>query len=280
MPVPRLHIMKNILYFVVFILAFMFVKSSFGLIAACLLTLVVIAALLYTRRALLYTQMANNAYFIKGNKKKAQRLYEKAYKTLDMTSQCKISYSSFCLRENMYERGKRLLNEVINSRRSTQEEKIGAKHNMAVLMWREGNLDGAIVLLEQLHKEAPATNTYGTLGVLYLEKAKKLQNPQEYLPFMKEAYEYNDGDKTICDNLGELYYIMGDYENAKEVYEKLVKLTFQTPMPYYNYARVLKALGDADGAREYFNKALDGRFTGVMTITPDDVKRELEALGK
>ncbi len=269
--------MKTLLYIIVAVGAFMLVKSMFGAIAATLLTVVAIAAMLWSRRAIIYTQSANNAYFIRGNAEKAKKLYEKAYKTLDMTPQCKISYSSFCMRENMYDKAKRLLNEVINSRRSTSEEKIGAKHNLAVLMWREGDLDGAVSLMETLHKQLPATNTYGTLGVLYLEKAKR-GNAREYLPFMTEAYDYNDGDKTICDNLGELYYILGEYENAAQVYEKLMKLTFQTPMPYYNYARVLKAQGKPDAAREYFTKALDGRFTGVMTVTREDIQKEIDAL--
>lgn len=269
--------MKSLLYTVLFVAAIYLINRTYGILVSSLFTVIVLAVILYNRRATILTRLANQAYYIKGNTQKAEKLYEAAYKTGIMTPQCKISYSSFCLRENKFARGKKLLNEVINSRFSESSDKLGAKHNLAVLLWREGDLEGAIGLLETVHKQVPATNTYGTLGVLYLERAKQ-GNPEEYLPFMLEAYEYNDSDKTICDNLGELYYILGEYEKAKEVYEKAMKLSFQTPVPYYNYGRVLKALGDKDGALEYFEKALNCKFTAVMTITEEDVKEQIAFL--
>ena len=97
---------------------------------------------------------------------------------------------------------------------------------------------------------------------------------------MLEAYEYNDSDKTIADNLGELYYIMGEYEKAEEVYQKLMELTFYTPMPYFNYGKVLKSLGKTEEAERMLKKALECRFTSVMTVSREDVERELKNIKK
>ena len=172
-----------------------------------------------------------------------------------------IAYSAFCLRENLFEKGRRILTEIINSKKSSEENKLNAKHNLAVLVWKEGNLDEAIEILEEVHSKMFATNTYGTLGVLYLDRAKRDGDFEKELPFMLEAYDYNDSDKTIADNLGELYILMGDYEKAREVYSVL-----------------LKNLGDIEGARENLEKALDCRFTSVITITRKQVEEELENL--
>ncbi len=209
---------------------------------------------------------------------KAKKLFEKAYKTGEMSPQCKISYSSFCLRENLFDKGRRLLSEVINSKQSSEENKINARHNLAVLTWKEGNLDEAIEILEDVHRKLTASNTYGTLGVLYLERAKRDKNYEEVLPFMQEAYDYNDSDKTIADNLGELYLLMKEYEKAREVYTALLKTPQITPMPYYNYGIVLKNLGDTEGARENFEKALNCRFTSVITVTREMAEQELSKL--
>ena len=270
--------MKKILYAVALFLVLYVINNRYGLPAASAVVALLIGVLCYVKRSTLITQSANQHYFVKGNVEKAKKLYEKAYKTGEMTPVCKLAYSAFCLRENLFEKGKRLLTEVINSKKSSEKEKMDAKHNLGVLVWKEGNLDEAIEILEEVHKKMYATNTYGTLGVLYLERAKRDQNYEDALPFMLEAYDYNDSDKTIADNLGELYLYMKEYEKAKEVYATLLKTAQITPMPYYNYGIVLKNLGDVEGARENFEKALECRFTSVITVTREMVEEELSKL--
>lgn len=271
--------MKNAWKYLLAAAAVFLIGKTYGFLIAALLLVVLVAVLLYTRRATLFTKQAMTLYYMKGNPSLAEVKFEKAYKTGEMPPECKIAYSSFCLREDKFAKGKKLLNEVINSRFSSSENKLGAKHNLAVLMWKEGDLDGALELMAQVHKQVPATNTYGTMGVLLLEKVKLNEyDVAEASAFMQEAYDYNDGDKTIADNLGEFYYITGEYEKAKEVYEKLLTNELQTPMPYYNFGRVLKALGDNEGAREAFNSALDKKFTSVLTVTREDIQKEIESL--
>lgn len=269
---------KSLIYAGLLFLAFWIVNSMYGIAVSLGLLLIVIAALMWKRRATILTQLASQAYYIKGNTEKGEKLYQMAYKTGLMTPNCKIAYSSFCLRENQFDKGRRLINEIINSSRTTKADKLNAKHNLSVLVWKEGNLEEALEILEEVHKEQPATNTYGTMGVLYLEKAKQDGNYSGILDFMLEAYDYNDSDKTIADNLGETYLCMGEYEKAKKVYEKLLKTEQITPMPYYNYGLVLKNMGDTVGAREQFEKALTCRFTSVLTVTREMIYNQLETL--
>lgn len=254
------------------------IGKMFGMACLLGLLLLVLIYFLWKKRAVIITQIASQNYFIKGDAQKGKKFYEMAYKTGTMNPDCKIAYSSFCLRENNFEKGRSLLNEVIDSRRTTEEDKANARLNLSVLIWKEGKLDEALNILEAVHKERPTTTTFGTLGVLYLEKVKQTKNYTDVLDFMLEAYDYNDYDKTIADNLGELYLIMGEYEKAKEVYNKLLEQNLFTPMPYYNYGLVLKELGDIEGARESFEKALNCRFTSVITVTREMVEQELDAL--
>ncbi len=270
--------MKKIFYAVAVFLVLYVVSTSLGFLASLALVALFVAAICYVKRAVLMTQSANKHYFVNGNVEKAKQIYEKAYKTGEMNASCKLAYSSFCLRENFFEKGKRLLTEIINSSSSTPADKLNAKHNLGALVWKEGNLDEAIVILEEVHQKIPATNTYGTLGVLYLERAKRDNSFEDVLSFMLEAYDYNDSDKTIADNLGELYLLMGEYEKACEVYDNLLKVQQTSPMPYYNYGLVLKNMGDVEGARENFEKALDCRFTSVITVTREMVENEISEL--
>jgi len=214
----------------------------------------------------------------KGDAVKGEKYFRRAHKTGSMSPECKLQYSAFCLRENDFKTGRRLLYEIINSTTVQRSQKLDAKHNMAVLMWKEGNIDEAIEYLEEVHEEKPATNTYGTLGVLYLERAKANNKYDDIMDFMLEAYDYNESDKTIADNLGETYLCMGEYEKAKEVYETLLTAEFITPMPYYNYGLVLKSLGENEKAKQQFEKALTCRFTSVLTVTREMIEQEIEKL--
>lgn len=269
---------KTLIYGLVLTFLIWFIGSRFGVLVALGIGLLLLVILIWKRRALLFTQFAVQAYYIKGNKEKGEKYFKKAYNTGIMTPECKIQYSSFCLRENKFQKGRHLLNEIINSSRTTKEDKIDAKHNLSVLVWKEGNLDEAIEIMEEAHSLKPATNTYGTMGVLYIERAKKDGKFEEILDFLLEAYDYNASDKTIADNLGETYLLMGKYDKAKEVYEELLTATFVTPVPYYNYGLVLKALGENDAAKEQFEKALGCRFTSVLTVTEEMVQAEIDNL--
>ncbi|MBR1970343.1 MAG: tetratricopeptide repeat protein [Clostridia bacterium] len=264
--------------FIFLFLGFFVLNKYFGILAGAAFIVLVLLFLIWNNRATIMTRIATQAYFIRGEKEKSAKLFEKAYKTEMMTSNSKIYYSSFCLREGRLEKAKHLLTEVINSRYSNDADRISGKHNMAVVLWREGDLAGAIDLMREVHKKATSSGTYGTYGVLLLEKAKETKDFEEIREFMVEAYEYNEDDKTIADNLGEFYYNTGEYDKAKAVYEKLLIKEFVTPMPYYNYGKVLKELGNTEKAKEMFEKALTCRFTNVITVNREMVEDELKKL--
>ena len=270
--------MKSWIYVLLVGLALWYVNGSYGTLAAVGAGVAVLLAFIWVRRAALLTYFAVQAYYIKGDAKKGEKYFKMAHKTGNMTPECKIQYSSFCLRESDFKTGRRLLYEIINSKSVTRAQKLDAKHNLSVLIWKEGDLNEAIEILEEVHEEKTASNTYGTLGVFYLEKAKEDGDYGSIVDFMLEAYDYNDSDKTIADNLGETYLKMGEYEKAKEVYEKLLTAEFVTPMPYYNYGLVLKALGENEKALENFEKALNCRFTSVLTVTEEMVQAEIDSL--
>ena len=238
----------------------------------------VLALVAWSRRIKFTTQMASQAYFNEGDAEKAQALYEKAYQSGKMSAECKISYAAFCLREKHFEKGRQLLNEVVNSPQTSRFDKLSAAHNLAIIIWKEGKLDEAIERMETICSERKTTDIYGTMGVLYIDKAKRDGVTQEIIDFMLEAYDYDPCDKTIADNLGELYLVMGEDEKAKEVYEKLFEEPISSPVPYYNYGCLLNRLGDKQGACDNFEKALDCRFTSVTTITREQVQKELDSI--
>ena len=88
--------MKGLLYAILLVAAFWYI-SKFSIILAIIAGVALIAFILWNRRAVILTQMANQAYFVKGDEEKALKNYKSAYKTGIMTSDCKVSFAAFCM---------------------------------------------------------------------------------------------------------------------------------------------------------------------------------------
>ena len=270
--------MKSLLYIVAIFALFYFVTHFIGIVGSIIVALLIVAAILWSKRYNIKINLAYQAYFVRGDEEKANEIYKSVYKSGMMSPSAKVTYAAFCLYTERFKKCRLLLEEVINSSRSAEADRANAQHYLAILEWKEGNLDEAVSLMEIVHKEYPSSGTYGSLGAFYIEKAKRDDCFEDYLEFMLEAYDYNDSDKTISDNLGELYLRTKEYEKASEVYEKLLVANQTSPVPYFNYALVLKELGKKDEAKETLEKALTKDFTRSLTVSREDVEAELAKL--
>ena len=93
-----------------------------------------------------------------------------------------------------------------------------------------------------------------------------------------EAYDYNDCSAVIQDNLGQNYYLLGQYDKAEEIYEKTLASNPSFPEAYYNYSLVLAKKGKLDKALELAQKSLDYQFTAIGTITKEAVILKIDEL--
>ena len=270
--------MKSLLITVAIFAAFWFLAPVLGFFGVLALSLLLIAFLVWNKRAVILTHLASQAYFVKGDREKALQRYQSAYNTGIMTPSCKISYAAFCLYTDKLEKSRRLLETVVNSSFASESDRVNATHYLAILEWKEENLDEAIAIMKEVHDKYPSTGTYGTLGAFYVEKAKRDGDYHAQLDFMLEAYDYNSTDKTICDNLGELYLYLGEYVKAEELYISLLKTIQISPVPYYHYALVQKNLGKTEEAKANLEKALTCNFARSLTVSRDMVNEELEKL--
>ena len=196
---------------------------------------------------------------------------EKAHKTGRMSKDNVIYYSYMCLREGRLEKAERLINSIL-AFKVDADTKMKAKSNQALLFWKQGNIDEALEILEEIFKTYKTTSLYGTLGYLLIEKG----DYEKSLAFNLEAYEFNDSNNVILDNLGQNYCILGKYEKAAEVYEKLwetAKPDF--PVPFYNYALVKHNLGETEDAVELLREGLGKRFTFLAAVSKEEMENKL-----
>lgn len=222
-----------------------------------------------------------NGIYNKGDRKKGLELMEKAYNTGKLKGTMVVYYSYCLIRENMNEKAHEVMDKYIAEGKGTPADLCRAMHNKAILLWKDGRLDEAFDTMKKAHESRPASDTYGTLGLFYLEKAKaEPQLSQEAENFLKEAYEYNSDDRSIADNMGTFYLEKGELDRAAEVYKALLAQPQPSPTPYYRYGLVLEKQGNYEDAEDMFNKALRCSFTGVTVIKRDEVTEALARVEK
>jgi len=129
-------------------------------------------------------------------------------------------------------------------------------------------------MLEEVFATYKTTTVYGSLGYLMLLKG----DLEKALAFNQEAYEYNDNNSVIVDNLALNYYLLGELDKAEEIYEKLMTKNPTYPEAYYNYGLTLEAKNKIDKALEVMEKALDFKFSFLSNVSREEVENKIQEL--
>ena len=269
--------MQTLIAIALFVLVFLiynFVNAAAGIAAL----LAVLAVFIWLKWPTILMLRGNSRYN-KGDHAGGLALMEQAYKTGKLDSSMVVYYSYCLVRENQDDRATELLDEFIASGKGTKADICRAKHNKALILRNAGKTEEAFEVMKEVHADMPASDTFGTLGLIYLELAdKKPELAEEIESFLNEAYEYNSDDRTIACNLGDWNLRTGKLDEAESIYKNIVNHRQNSPTPYYSYARVLMAKGNYEDAEDMLNHALRYPFTGVTAIRREDVETALKAV--
>jgi tetratricopeptide (TPR) repeat protein len=227
------------------------------------------AAAFLLNRSGYYAYRANLAYS-RGQKEEALKWFERAVAYENAPPFARISYGYLLLRNGQTEQAEQQFKKAL-AMNLPREAKRSAELNMALVKWKKGQLQEAIRDLEQVYEDYKTTALYGTLGYLYIEQG----DLDQALRFNEEAYDYNDSDAVILDNLGQTCYLRGEYDRAMEIYERLVDKNPAFPEPYFHFGQVWMAKGNKEMARLYFEKALDQPMHHLNTVTREEIKQAL-----
>ncbi|HHW31052.1 MAG TPA: tetratricopeptide repeat protein [Clostridiaceae bacterium] len=221
---------------------------------------------LYIGKASIYTIIGSIRYS-KGNMEEAIKWLDKAYKSGRAKPTTITSYAYLLLKSGNIQEAEKILMEQMDKILS-DDDKMNVKSNLALVLWKKGQLDEAINMLEEVFSKYKTTTIYGSLGYLLILKG----DLNKALEFNLEAYEYNSSNAVIQDNLGQTYFLLGDYDKSQEIYEKLISTNPSFPEAYYNYGLLLKQKGETDKALEYMKKALNYKFSFLSTVSREEVE--------
>lgn len=236
------------------------------------IVLIVVLILLVIQRANLVASIAKYKY-ARGQYQQAMRIFLVADKIGNMNLNNKILLGYICLRCGAIPEAKKALTMASAMARAKTAGRYRAKSLLALVYWKEGDLDLAIETLEEIVDDGFVnTNIYQNLGVLYNLKGDLVKAER----FNQTAYDYNKDDAIICDNLADTYAQMKEYEKAEEIYEDLMQREPPPRFPeaYYGYGKVLIALGKKEEGIQKIKESLEKPFSALSIHT----KEEIEAM--
>ncbi|ADL50370.1 tetratricopeptide repeat protein [Clostridium cellulovorans] len=231
--------------------------------------LIFILLLIYTNFPSILMYRANLHYTQK-NMHKALSLYKLAYSSWHAPDKMKISYGYLLIRMGNLEESDAVLSKFKN-KTLNPTDKLSWKLNYSLVLWKKNKLDEAINLLMEEYNQKKNTTLYQNLGYFLLLN----KDYDKALEFNLEAYEYNDSDASILDNLAQSYYFKGQYSKALEIYDKLIPMTPTFVTAYYYYAMTLSKESRTEEALGMLNKALECNFSYLSNVSKEDVEKSI-----
>jgi len=137
--------------------------------------------------------------------------------------------------------------------------------NRAIAYYRTGDIDRAIIALEDIHATQKNMLVFQTLGYLYIirehyDKAKTLN---------EEAMDYEQNDALILDNVGLMHYKMGNLFDARRYFELAFARNQEKRHILFHLAQLEYDEGNHDAAWDYLIRAEAFKATAMNDLTPE-----------
>lgn len=185
-----------------------------------------------------------------------------------------LNYSVLLIRQERYQEARDLLVKV-QKYLMTDDQRRQLFVNYASCVFKMGEIEKGIDLLERQHQKQPSGIIYQTLGYLYVEAG----DAEKALAFNTEACEYDDEDSIVLDNLAQTYYrLLGDKEKAKEYFEKAIAIKPTQIDTLYFLAQYDLEAGDKAAAKAKLEKAMEGRFSPLNYVSRSQVEELVNSL--
>jgi len=211
----------------------------------------------------------------KGDSQAAMRLYKEAVAEGLNVPRYLLGYSVLLLRNGEYQVARELLVKAQNAPGMTADQRITLFVNYACSVYKLGDLQKAINVLEGQHAKQPCGLIYETLGYLYVEAGCF----EKALAFNEEALEYDDEDSIVLDNLAQTHYRLGrDQAKAKEYFLKAHALKPSQIDTLYFLALYDSSDGNTEAAKEKLENALEGRFSPLNYATVERIQEAINRL--
>jgi tetratricopeptide (TPR) repeat protein len=258
--------MGNFIY-IILLLIVIFLLFKFNVLLGAIVALLGIAYGIFVYIPTFYASKGNQC-FNSGDFEGAVKQYEKCMQHRPKVNH-RINYAYMLMRTGKFEDAENVLNYILRFRSVKPELKNEARRNRCMVYYKEGRLDEAIEDAQTMFNEGYRTSQmYAMLGYF---KILKDPSSEDTYSFCKEAYEYDEDNRDIKDNMLLAHYSRGEYEEARAIAEKAIAENPLSVEAYYHGAQVEAKLGNLEKANEYLDKLPECRWSNMTTVTQAEV---------
>lgn len=204
--------------------------------------------------------------------------YEKAYqKGCDLANPM-AAYSLMLMRRHEFEKALEVLRKARKFKLSEEQYCI-VYQNLGLAYWKLGDVDHALDIYLKLFEKLQTTNIYSTLGFLLIAKADQTGDYEEALAFNRKAYDYDNSDASIADNLGQVLYRTGEMKEAEEMFEKALSIKPTQFDTLVYLAKIRIAQGRKDEAEKLLDTALNKPYAVFNTVPREEAVKVAGEIG-
>lgn len=210
----------------------------------------------------------------KGDNKNARVFFEKAINHGLEKPNHLTYYGVLLLRTGEFEYSEKILKKALELCPHDVPLYSTIKMNIAMCAWKLNDIDRSLELVESIYGKYKNSAIYGLYGFLLSEK----QDYDAAIKVNEEAIEYDEDDAVAYDNLGQVYYKMGDIEKAEEYFKKALKRNSSLVDSLY-YMGIIRISQDRfEEAYEYIEEAIDIPVPALSTVTFEKIEKEYNEL--
>lgn len=212
----------------------------------------------------------------KGQNDEAEKIYKELIKKNYMSARYLLAYSVMLIKKCEFENAKKVILLAEKSPDVTEDNKRQIYINYAICLFKMGEQEKAIKLLEKEHKNHTSGLLQETLGYFYVENG----NFDKAYDFLTESIDYDDTDPIVLDNMAQYYYRKPepDIIKAKEYFEKAINIRPNQIDTLYFLSLYDIEDGKLDEARKKLNLALEGNFSPLNFAQKDKINELLQSI--
>ncbi len=206
-------------------------------------------------------------YMIKGNRENAEKYLSSAYELGSEKPAYLVAYGALLMQNGEYEKCMGVFDKALENSYNKPGFIPSIQSSIITCKYKLGNIEDALKDAEELWGDVKNGITYVLYGYLLMKSGRI----DEALKINLEAFEYDEDDVAICDNLAQTYYNLNDKENAKKYFEKAVSIKYNMVDSCYFLAEIMTEEGNFQRAYELLDDIKDMPLNALSSVTKEDI---------
>ena len=148
-----------------------------------------------------------------------------------------------------------------------------------LMLMRRKEYAKAVEIYEKIFEKVQTVNMYSTLGFLLIAQGDQTGDYQKALDFNRKAYDYDDTDASVVDNLGQVLYRTGEIEEAEKMFEKALSIKPTQFDTLYFLSRIRISQDRVEEAKKMLDTALDKTYSVFNTVPRENAIELARSIG-